>query len=322
MRPEIRQLASCAGSLRPWTFAPVPCPRLTAGTMTELRVPALLAQYAVGVTDPARQRWLDRLPDVIGRIAGLWELEVGDPFEPGGCSAWVAPARTASGGRVVLKVGWVHPEAAHEAAGLSLWDGNGAVRLHASELAGDSVAMLLERCEPGTRLADVLPEPDQDEILCSLLLRLWREPPAGHDFPSLQEMCDRWAREYEADDNRPPLDPGIERAGIELFRTLPASASRQVVLATDLHNENILAAQREPWLAIDPKPHVGDPAYDALQHMINCERVVVDPAGLVQRMAGRLALDPERLRLWLFARSVQYLPQRPQLADVAVRLAP
>jgi streptomycin 6-kinase len=290
--------------------------------MTALRVPTLLAEYVAGVTDPARHRWLDSLPGVIARIAGQWELELDDPFEPGGCSAWVAPARTATGARVVLKVGWVHPEATHEAAGLSFWDGNGTVRLHASELLGDSVAMLLERCEPGTRLADELPEPDQDEILSGLLLRLWREPPAGHDFPSLQEMCERWAREYEADENRPRIDPGLERAGIELFRTLPASASRQVVLATDLHNYNVLAAQREPWLAIDPKPHVGDPAYDPLQHLINCERVIVDPAGLVQRMAQLLGLDPERLRLWLFARCVQGLPERPQLADAAVMLAP
>jgi streptomycin 6-kinase len=289
--------------------------------MTALRVPALLAEYVAGVTDPARHRWLDGLPEVIARTAAQWELELGDPFEPGGCSAWVAPARTSSGARVVLKIGWVHPEATHEAAGLRLWDGNGTVRLHASELLGDSVAMLIERCEPGTMLAE-LPEPDQDEILCGLLLRLWREPPAGHDFPSLQEMCERWAREYEADEDRPRLDPGIERAGIELFRTLPASASRPVVLATDLHNYNVLAAQREPWLAIDPKPHVGDPAYDALQHMINSERVVANPAGLVQRMAELLGLDAERLRLWLFARSVQGSPDRPELADVAVRLAP
>jgi streptomycin 6-kinase len=289
--------------------------------MTELRMPTLLAEYAASITDPAQHHWLDRLPDVIRRIARQWELELGDPFEPGGCTAWVAPARTASGAQVVLKVGWVHPEATHEAAGLCFWAGNGAVRLHASELLGDSVAMLLERCEPGTSLAG-LPEPDQDEILCGLLLRLWREPPAGHDFPSLQEMCGRWAREYQADENRPRLDPGIERAGIELFLTLPESAEKQVLLATDLHAENVLAAQREPWLAIDPKPHVGDPTYDALQYMINCERVVTDPLGLARRMAELLGLDPERLRLWLFARSVQGSPAQPRLADVAVRLAP
>jgi streptomycin 6-kinase len=289
--------------------------------MTALRLPTRLAEYVASNTDPARQRWLDRLPEVIAHIAGHWELDVGEPFEPGGACAWVAPARTASGEQLVLKVGWVHPEASHEAAGLRFWDGNGPVRLHASELLSDCMAMLLERCEPGTMLAE-LPEPDQDEILCTLLPRLWREPPADHGFPSLQEMCERWAREYEAETRRPPFDPGIERAGIELFRTLPASADREVLLATDLHGQNVLAAQREPWLAIDPKPHVGDPAFDPLQHMLNCERVVVDPAGLARRHAELLGLDPERLRLWLFARCVQGWPEWPELAEVAVRLAP
>jgi len=289
--------------------------------MTAPRLPARLAGYVAGVTDPARQRWVERLPDVIGQMAEQWELELGEPFEPGGACAWVAPARSASGERLVLKVGWVHPEASHEAAGLLFWNGNGTVRLHASELLGDCVAMLLERCEPGAMLAEV-PEPDQDEILCELLPRLWREPPVGHDFPSLQEMCERWAREYEAKTDRPRLDPGIERAGIELFRTLPGSADRQVLLATDLHAQNVLAAQREPWLAIDPKPHVGDPVFDLLQHMINCQRVVTDPAGLARRHAELAGLDAERLLLWLFARCVQESPEWPELAEVAVRLAP
>ncbi len=322
---------------------------------TRIRLPALLTEYLASNTDPARQRWLDGLPEVIAQVARQWEVELADPFDPGGSCAWVAPARTAGGARVVLKVGWIHPEATHEAAGLRFWDGNGAVRLHASELLGDCVAMLLERCEPGTMLAG-LPEPDQDEILCTVLLRLWREPPAEHDFPSLLQMCERWADEYEeetgahstmtgdsgaceesasedrtgqdragegrAGENWPRIDPGIERAGLELFRTLPASADRQVLLATDLHGQNVLAAEREPWLAIDPKPHVGDPAYDPLQHMINCDRVVTDPVGLMRRLADLLGLDRERLRLWLFARCVQGSLARPELAEVAGRIAP
>jgi streptomycin 6-kinase len=291
-------------------------------------LPTRLAEHAGRNTDPARQRWLVRLPDVVAQMAEKWELELGEPYEPGGVCAWVAPARTANGERLVLKLGWVHPEATHEAAGLRFWDGNGTVLLHACELLGDCMAMLLERCEPGTSLTG-LPEPDQDVIVCTLLQRLWREPPAGHDFPSLQEMCERWASEYEAEaeahranKDRPRLDPGIERVGIELLRTLPASADRQVLLATDLHGQNVLASQREPWLAIDPKPHVGDPAYDPLQHMINCERVVVDPAGLAWRLANLLGLDLERLRLWLFARCVQESPEWPELAEVALLLAP
>ena len=96
-----------------------------------------------------------------------------------------------------------------------------------------------------------------------------------------------------------------------------------MLLCTDLHAANVLVAERQPWLVIDPKPHVGDPAYDPLQHMLNCgERLRADPLDLVRRLAGLLDLDHERLRLWLFARCVQESPDWPGLAEVARRIAP
>ena len=116
------------------------------------------------------------------------------------------------------------------------------------------------------------------------------------------------------------LDPGLAREGIALFRALPASADRQVLLATDAHAGNVLAAERG-WLLIDPKPHLGDPTFDGLQHLLNCEeRLQTDPAGLAERMAGLLELDAERLRRWLFARCVQEAPNWPPLADIARRI--
>jgi streptomycin 6-kinase len=112
------------------------------------------------------------------------------------------------------------------------------------------------------------------------------------------------------------------RDGLALFRSLPATAERSVLLCTDLHAGNVLAAEREPWLAIDPKPYVGDPTYDALQHILNCdERLDADPYGLVRRMADLLDLDADRLRHWLLARCVVEAPGWPELVDVARRLA-
>ena len=105
------------------------------------------------------------------------------------------------------------------------------------------------------------------------------------------------------------------------MRTLPATADRQVLLCTDLHAGNILAADREPWLVIDPKPYLGDPTYDAVQHLLNCaERLHADPTGLADRMAGLLDVDAVRLRRWLFARCVLEAPGEPALADVARRI--
>jgi streptomycin 6-kinase len=272
-----------------------------------------------------RQGWLvTALPAALGQVVPMWSLTVGEPFQPGGQTAWVAPARDASGAGLVLKIAWPHPDAAHEADGLRAWAGNGAVRLRAAHDFGDATALLIERCLPGTPLSR-RPEPEQDLVVAALLRRLWIEPDREHPFRSLQLMCRQWADSFEqrAAAGQLCLDPGLARAGIALFRELPATATSQVLLCTDLHAGNVLAAAREPWLVIDPKPYVGDPAYDPLQHMLNCdERLRSDPHGLARRMAGLLGLDPGRVLLWLFARCVQESPEWPSLAVVAKSVAP
>lgn len=212
-----------------------------------------------------------------------------------------------------------------EAAGLRAWDGNGAVRLHAACDGESSYGLLVERCVPGTPLDQVLPEPEQDVVVAGLLGRLWGQEPDPHPFRPLSEMSDAWAAEFEAEYAAAPtaerLDPGVARDGIALFRELPGTASSQVLLCTDLHADNILTAQRAPWLVIDPKPYAGDPAYDVLQHMLNCDaRLAADPAGLADRMARLAGLDPGRVRL--FARSVQESAGSPLMRQVALRLAP
>lgn len=192
---------------------------------------------------------------------------------------------------------------------------------------GETNALLLEACEPGTFLSQALPPPEQDIVVARLLRQLWIEPPVGYPFRTLQSMCDWWADEFEekyaAAARGLQLDPGLARAGIELFRSLPGTADRRVLLCTDLHPENVLAARREPWLVIDPKPHLGDPTYDPLQHMLDFpDRLGADPAGFVQRMADHLDLDAQRLRQWLFARCVQESVDQPHLRSVVIDLAP
>jgi streptomycin 6-kinase len=270
-----------------------------------------------------RGDWLTRLPTIVAQLQERWSLHVGEPFRPGGTTAWVASARNAAGDDLVLKVAWRHFEALHEPDGLRAWSGNGAVRLDASHECEDTIALLLERCVPGSTLA-ARPEPEQDAVVADLLTRLWLEPEPGHPFRSLQSMCDAWADEFDVKRSYAPtdLDPGLARDGIALFRALPATAERSVLLCTDLHAENVLAAAREPWLVIDPKPFVGDPTYDALQHMLNCERLQSDPHGLTTRLADLLDLDRVRLLLWLFARCVQESPTWPGLADIARKVAP
>ena len=116
-------------------------------------------------------------------------------------------------------------------------------------------------------------------------------------------MLARWSDETLAAAERWP-DPGLVREGLRLFGELSQSAAKDMLLVTDLHPGNVLRAQREPWLAIDPKPFVGDPAYDATQHLLNCQaRLHSDAVGTIRRFADLLEVDHERVRAWTFARA-------------------
>src|ERR1700751_691878 len=112
-----------------------------------------------------RQDWLASVLAAAHELAARWGLELGEPFQPGGRTARVVPARR---GReeLVLKVMWSHPGAEREPEALRLWDGAGAVRLlETTDLEPDTIAMLLERCLPGEALSELAGEPDQDEVV-------------------------------------------------------------------------------------------------------------------------------------------------------------
>jgi streptomycin 6-kinase len=248
-----------------------------------------------------RAAWIEGLPGALRKLERRWSLTFGAPFagEEGSC-AWVAPVGLADGTSAVLKLGMPHMEGEHELQGLRFWNGDPTVRL--LEADDELDAMLLERCEPGTALR-ALPECEQDIVIAGLLRRLWRSPSAPHPFRPLSTMTEYWSDHTLADIERWP-DTGLVREGLRLFKELSRTAPVEVLLATDLHAGNVLRSEREPWLVIDPKPFVGDPAYDATQHLFNCdERLRSDPEGTIRHIADLLCVDRERVRLWTFARA-------------------
>ncbi|MBA8795444.1 streptomycin 6-kinase [Friedmanniella endophytica] len=287
-------------------------------------MPANLRASAERTRSAGMRAWYAGLPDRIADLAQRWELELGAPFEPGGSGSWVAPATDAGGADLVLKVGWTHTEARDEAEGLAVLGGEGAVQVFRYENHGPTTAALLERCRPGEELR-TRPEGEQHRVIGALLRRIRAVPvPADHPFRPLTELCDLWADEAEtAHAERPPgVDPGLVREGLALFRALPRDADTAVLLCTDLHGGNVLSGTRLPWLLIDPKPYVGDPHYDVLQHLLNCfDSLLADPLGLIARVCDEADLDPTRVRHWLFARCIQDSPDWPDLAALARALA-
>ena len=250
---------------------------------------------------PERVAWLDRLPDVLRNLEHLWSLTPDAPLdaEEPSCS-YVTAVRAANGTPAVLKIGMPHMEAEHEIQGLHFWDGDPTVRL--LEAAAELGGLLLERCQPGTTLR-TLAEHDQDLVISGLLRRLWRPPSTPHPFRSLSTLTEYWANETLGQIEQ-WSDTGLVREGLRLFEELPRNATREVLLATDLHAGNVLQAEREPWLVIDPKPFVGDPAYDATQHLLNCrERLRRNPNRTIRHFADLAGIEHERVRLWTFARA-------------------
>ena len=243
--------------------------------------------------------WLSDLPGTVDAVLEQWSLRLEQAKNhPAGTASVVLLVRRSDNSPAVLKLGMPHMEAEHEVRGLRHWDGDPTVRVLEADEARNAV--LLERCVPGTPLTQ-LPEMEQDVVIAGLLSRLWRVPPEPGVFRPLDAMLRAWGREAQRASK--VSDQALMDEGLRLFEELPRTAGEAVVLATDLHAGNVLKSGRRPWLVIDPKPFVGDPAYDLVQHLLNCgDRMKSDPKGTVRRLSDLTGQDEERVGLWVFAR--------------------
>jgi streptomycin 6-kinase len=205
----------------------------------------------------------------------------------------------------VLKIQWPHRESEHEAAALELWGGDGAVRLLAHD--EERHALLLERCRPGSYLGE-LDTAAALGVLIELLPRLWK--PAGPPFRSLAEEAGWWAGSIreEWDEAGRPFEEELVDAAVAALEELAPTQGEQVLIHQDLHADNVLAAEREPWLVIDPKPLAGEREF-ALAPIIrsvelgHSERAVVDR---LDRLSSELGLDRERARGWALGQTIAW----------------
>lgn len=256
---------------------------------------------------PAGAAWVDRLPELIARFAKAWGVDDLAPLAGCGSAAWVGGG-TRDGTEVVLKLSWPHPEAATEAAGLRFFAGRGAVQL--LEAGESEFALLLERCRPGDDLWS-LSTAEADEVEASVLRSLWRVPTEPVvPITTLAATVAEWNAAYPtAEWSTYPraLVADAARVGNQLI----ASTTDAVVVHGDLNPFNVLSSQRGGWLAIDPKPLLGDPAYDLAQYLGNrVEEAEAsrDPTGWmasrIRFFARALGLDAYRIAAWAFVKAV------------------
>ena len=258
--------------------------------MPAQRLPAALeAEWGC---DP---EWLAQLPRLAAECAAEWGLSLESPYDTP--HSLVVPA-----GEVVLKLNApAHFEADHEADALIAWAGQGAARLVARDEARR--ALLIERCRPGTPLrGSGLDEP---AVVVELLTKL-AVTPEPHPFRTVADEAERWEAEVIGRYEGEPFERSLLAQAVEVFRGADRAAGSLV--NQDLHSDNILRAERAPWLVIDPKPLVGEPEVNGVGLLRNAAGGG-GGARAVRRwldVLGQLGLDRERLRGWGVAHALAW----------------
>jgi len=276
--------------------------------MGSVPIPPELARNVLENWAGEGRRWLDELPGILHRVAADWELSVGAPYDLS--FNWVAPAIRADGSPAVLKLGVPSGHLAVEAEALRAYDGDGAVRLLAEDAARG--ALLLERAEPGTPAAALVPHDDTaaTAALIGVGRRLHRPVPPGCRLPELSDERESFHGHLARFRHDDPLPRRLVVRAAGLFDELCASAPERHVLHGDLHHDNVLSAQREPWLAIDPHGEVGDRGYDCGAMLYNPDPdrredhlLALVPAR-IEQLADGFGLPVDRVLAWGFVMGV------------------
>jgi streptomycin 6-kinase len=277
--------------------------------MQSIHIPEALASTMREMYGAKGEVWLRDLPTLLGEFERRWSLTILPSF-PNLSYNYVAPAVRADGTPAVFKVGMPDGEAQEQIAALRLYDGRGIARLLESD--AERGALLLERLSPGVSLVRLAPENDEaaTAIAAEVMGRLWRPAPPDHPFPTTAHWSGGLERlRAEFGGGTGPFDARLIERAERLFAELEASAGPPMLLHGDLHHDNILSAEREPWMAIDPKGLAGEPAYEVGALLRN--QLPRDQAE-IRRLTGRrvdqlseaLGLDRERILGWSLAQAV------------------
>jgi len=197
---------------------------------------------------------------------------------------------------------------AHEASALKTYAGRGIIHLVDVDL--ERGALLLERCLPGTMLSTVDDDEEATYIATQAMAQLWQPAPLEHDFKTAHYLAEGLQRmRHHFDGGTGPLPTKVVEKAEARFNELLDSAGPPMLLHGDLHHYNILQAERQPWLVIDPKGVVGEPAFDLAAFMNNCLESADIKAQMARRaeiLSSELKLDRERILSWTFAQFVLF----------------
>lgn len=238
---------------------------------------------------------------ILRQLVEEWDL-VPDGSQMHGTCAVVLPVRMPDGVAAALKVAVPDQESEHEHLALRHWNGRGAVRLLRADPRRS--VLLLERLH-SRDLSEVW-DLEACEVVAGLYAKL--HVPAMPQLRPLTAYVARWSSELAVLPRSAPLPRRLVEQASALGRAfVDDPASDGTMIHGDLHYENVLAADREPWLAIDPKPVSGDPHYELAPMLWNrWDELAGDVRGGVRRrfhaLVDAAGLDEDRARDWVVVR--------------------
>ncbi|KJS54339.1 aminoglycoside phosphotransferase family protein [Streptomyces rubellomurinus] len=304
-----------------------------SGATPHLSVPSRLTRTVTAAHGEPGRRWLAGLPERVAAHLARWDLTPERTLDPGGSLSLVTYVHRDDLSPAVLKTGLPTPETVHEHTALTHWAGRGAVLLLDADPAEG--VLLLERLHGEVPLRS-LAEPKAMLEATSLLHRLWVAPPEGHALPGpADRAADTAARLAEHRDHPAVVEAGaVVTEALATAGELTADAGAETVLLHgDFHHGNVLAADRAPWLAIDPRPLAGERAYDLARLALDRADTLIGspgaPAAVRRRLtqlSEALEVDRDRLRGWTLLRAVDLALRalaeaRPEDAELYLEFA-
>ncbi|MFI6124709.1 aminoglycoside phosphotransferase family protein [Streptomyces sp. NPDC051064] len=249
------------------------------------------------------------LPALAGRFLDGWGLRLDGASMCGMCALVLPVVREADGRGAALKLQMVDAETVGEPVALRVWGAAGAGAVGLLEYDAATGTMLLERLDERRPLTEVPDARLAVRVLAESLARLVRVPAP----PGMRRLGNLAALMLA---ETPGAAGVLEDAGERRLLLDCAAAVREVagepgdrLLHWDLHYANILAGRAEEgrageWVALDPKPLAGDPAFDlfpALDQRWDASEVL----WRFDLLCGVLELDRERARAWTLGRVLQ-----------------
>jgi streptomycin 6-kinase len=273
-------------------------------------IPEHFARSMIELFGEEGRAWLDRLPALLATYEERWSLTIGTPFSNLSFN-YVAPAIRSDGTQVIVKTG-LSDEFPSQPVALRHFAGHGMVQLLAYDEQNNM--MLLERLRLGRSLRTVESDKVAISAAVNVMRQLWRPLPTRHyPFPTVSAWGEGFGRirDLYAGGVGPFPSPAIFDRAERLYAELSMSMAEPVLLHGDLHQDNILSAEREPWLAVDPKGVIGEPAYETgalLRNFWPDILSIPNPQALMRRridqLAAELGFERKRIYAWGFAQSV------------------